>query len=251
MEFDGKKVLITGSTRGIGHALAAHFLAGGAHVAVNGRDESRVTKVVAEFTKIGKCVGTHGDLSTPQACAAVVQAALDGLNGLDVLINNAGVFDIASIGDTDEAIWDNAMNTNVKAAFFCAQAGLSELKRGGGCIINHASIAGLIGLANVAAYCASKGALVQLTRSMAMELAPDIRVNCVCPTTVNNEMGWQGFNRSDDPDAAYQAFVEGSKMKRMPTNEDVVAAFSFLASEKSGFMTGVALPVDGGKSAGV
>ena len=142
------------------------------------------------------------------------------------------------------------MNTNVKAAFFCAKHALPALREGGGNIINHASIAGLIGLANVAAYCTSKGAIVQLTRSMAMELAPDVRVNCVCPTTVNNEMGWQGFNRNDDPNAAYQAFVEASKMKRMPTNEDVVAAFSFLASDKASFMTGVALPVDGGKSAG-
>ncbi len=84
-----------------------------------------------------------------------------------------------------------------------------------------------------------------------MELAPAVRVNCVCPTTVDNEMGWRGFNRSDDPQAAYRAFVAASKMQRMPTEDDVVEAFVFLASPRSSFMTGVALPVDGGKSAGV
>jgi NAD(P)-dependent dehydrogenase (short-subunit alcohol dehydrogenase family) len=249
VEFQDKRVLISGSTRGIGFSLAEHFIAEGAVVAINGR---RQESVVEAITKLDaeKAVDAHGDLSTPDNCQAVVSKAVDALGGLDILINNAGVFDIASIEDTDEAMWDRAMNTNVKAAFFCAKHALPALREGGGNIINHASIAGLIGLANVAAYCTSKGAIVQLTRSMAMELAPDVRVNCVCPTTVNNEMGWQGFNRNDDPNAAYQAFVDASKMKRMPTNEDVVAAFSFLASDKASFMTGVALPVDGGKSAG-
>ena len=92
---------------------------------------------------------------------------------------------------------------------------------------------------------------MHLTKSMAMELAPDVRVNCVCPSTVDNEMGWRGFNRSDDPQAAFEAFAAASKLQRLPTNDDVVAAFAFLASDRASFMTGVALPVDGGKSAGV
>lgn len=135
--------------------------------------------------------------------------------------------------------------------FFTSRAALGALRSARGVILNHASIAGLIGLANVTTYCASKGAVVQLTRSMAMELAPDVRVNCVCPTTVDNEMGWKGFNRAADPQAAHDAFVAASKMKRMPTHDDVVEAFVYLASPRAGFLTGVALPVDGGKSAGV
>ena len=251
MTFVGKKVLITGSTRGIGFALAEHFLKAGALVAINGREDVNVDTAIAKLGSPLEAFSAAGNLSSADDCHQVVNEACDRLGGLDLLINNAGVFDIASIQDTDESTWDRAMNTNVKAAFFCTQAAVPILKPVGGSVINHSSIAGLIGLANVAAYCASKGALVQLTRSMAMELAPDIRVNCVCPTTVNNEMGWQGFNRTDDPEAAYQAFVAASKMKRMPTNEDVVAAFSFLASPAASFMTGVALPVDGGKSAGI
>ena len=251
MTFLGKKVLVTGSTRGIGFAIAEHFVQAGARVAINGRENAKVDAAIAQLESPEQAVNAAGNLSNAEQCRVVVTKACEQLNGLDILINNAGVFDIASIPDTDEQTWDRAMNTNVKAAFFCTQAALPALKLAQGSVINHSSIAGLIGLANVAAYCASKGALVQLTRSMAMELAPDVRVNCVCPTTVNNDMGWVGFNRSEDPQAAYQDFVNASKMKRMPTNEDVVAAFSFLASPQASFMTGVALPVDGGKSAGV
>lgn len=249
MKFANKKVLVTGSTRGIGREIAEQFAAAGAVVAINGRDEQKVAQAMAAISP--HCVGASGDIGTAAGCEAVVAQAIEGLGGLDILINNAGVFDIAAIEDTTEAIWDGAMSANVKSAFFCTQAALPALRENGGVVLNHASIAGLIGLANVAAYCASKGAVVQLTRSMAMELAPHIRVNCVCPTTVNNEMGWQGFNRSQDPQSAYQSFVENSKMKRMPTNQDVAAAFLFLASDDASFMTGVALPVDGGKSAGV
>lgn len=247
MEFSGKKVLITGSSRGIGRALAERFMQLGARAAINGRDASKVAAAAAETG----AVAAAGDLQSAAGCEAVVDAAIAGLGGLDILINNAGVFPIASMADTTEAMWDETMGANVKAAFFTSRAALGALSEAGGVIINHASIAGLIGLANVTAYCTSKGAIVQLTRSMAMELAPAIRVNCVCPTTVDNDMGWTAFNRAEDPAAAHAAFVANSKMQRMATQEDVIEAFLFLASSRSAFMTGVALPVDGGKSAGI
>ncbi len=248
MEFKDQRVLITGSSRGIGLAMATRFAAAGASVVVTGRNQARVLAAADEVSAQGYVVA---DLSAVDECERLVHESVALLGGLDLLINNAGVFSIAAVEDTDETIWDETMNANVKAAFFTSRAAVPALRQAGGVILNHGSIAGLIGLANVAAYCASKGAIVHLTRALAMELAPDIRVNCVCPTTVDNDMGWRGFNRADDPEAAYEAFVANSKLKRMPTNDDVVDAFMFLASARASFMTGVALPVDGGKSAGV
>ncbi len=248
MEFKDQRVLITGSSRGIGLAMATRFAAAGASVVVTGRNQARVVAAADEVSAQGYVVA---DLSAVDECERLVHESVALLGGLDLLINNAGVFSIAAVEDTDETIWDETMNANVKAAFFTSRAAVPALRQAGGVILNHGSIAGLIGLANVAAYCASKGAIVHLTRALAMELAPDIRVNCVCPTTVDNDMGWRGFNRADDPEAAYEAFVANSKLKRMPTNDDVVDAFMFLASARASFMTGVALPVDGGKSAGV
>lgn len=248
MEFKDQRVLITGSSRGIGLAMATRFAAAGASVVVTGRNQARVVAAADEVSAQGYVVA---DLSAVDECERLVHESVALLGGLDLLINNAGVFSIAAVEETDETIWDETMNANVKAAFFTSRAAVAALRQAGGVILNHGSIAGLIGLANVAAYCASKGAIVHLTRALAMELAPDIRVNCVCPTTVDNDMGWRGFNRADDPEAAYEAFVANSKLKRMPTNDDVVDAFMFLASARASFMTGVALPVDGGKSAGV
>lgn len=250
MEFAGKRILVTGSTRGIGLALARRFCAAGARVAVNGRRADAVEAALAALEGPEPGVAAPGDVASAAGCETVVCQALEGLGGLDVLVNNAGIYPIASIEQTDEDTWDATLATNVKSVFFCARAALAALRESRGVILNHASIAGLMGFANIAAYCTSKAAVVNLTRSMAMELAPEIRVNCVCPTTVDNDMGWQGFNRADDPRAAYEAFAAASKLKRLPTNDDVVAAFAFLASPQAGFMTGVALPVDGGKSAG-
>lgn len=249
-EFVDQRVLITGSTRGMGAALARRFAGLGARVAVNGRDADQVAALVAALG--ANAVPAPGDLSDAAGCAQVVERAVAQLGGLDILINNAGVFPIASMADTDEALWDNTFDINLKAAFFCSRAAQPALQASGqGVIINHGSIAGLIGLANVAAYCASKGAVVHLTRALAMELAPAVRVNCVCPATVDNDMGWTAFRRSEDPEAAHAAFVAGSKLQRMATETDVVEAFVYLASPRAGFLTGVALPVDGGRSAGI
>ncbi len=250
MEFEGKRVLITGSTRGIGRALAERMLGEGARVAINGRNPEAVEDAIRDLGPADSVVAAPADLTTSRGCEVAVTAAIQGLGGLDILVNNAGILHIATIEETDEVVWDRVLGTNVKAAFLCSRAALPALRSAKGVIVNHSSIAGLLGFSKISAYCASKTALVGLTRSMAMELAPDVRVNCICPTTVDNEMGWQGFNLSEDPQAAHAAFVDGNTMKRMPTNADIVEGICFLASERSAFMTGVAMPVDGGRSAG-
>ena len=165
-------------------------------------------------------------------------------------MNNAGVYPIVPFEDSDEALWDQTMNANAKSTYFCSRAALPALRRGGGVIVNHASIAGIHGFSGISVYCATKGAMVSITQSLAMELAPDIRVNCVCPATIDTEMGRQEFDRTDDPKAAFIAFEAASSMKRIGTADDVASAIIFLASDEASYLTGIALPVDGGKTAG-
>ena len=205
---------------------------------------------MAELDSAGGAVAAPGDLSSADGCKQVVTRAVDALGGLDILVNNAGVYPIVSFEDSDEALWDRTMNVNAKSAFFCSHAALPALRSGGGVIVNHASIAGIHGFAGVTIYCASKGAMVSLTQALAMELAPEIRVNCVCPSTIDTEMGRQEFDIIDDPPAAFAAFEAASSMKRIGTADDVASAILFLASDEASYLTGVALPVDGGKTAG-
>lgn len=250
MRFDGKRVLITGSTRGIGWVTAREFLARGASVAINGRDPGKVHTAAEKFGEGASVIEAPGDLASVDHCESVVSRAIDGLGGLDILVNNAGYYTLASVEESNEDVWDMTMNVNVKSMFFCTRAALSALRDGGGVIVNHASNAGLQGFAGCVLYSAAKGAVVNLTRALAMELAPDIRVNCLCPSTLDNEMGWREFNLDDDPQAAYQACIDAAPLKRIGTSEDAAGAIMFLASDYSKFITGIAIPVDGGKAAG-
>ena len=249
VDFSNKAVLITGSTRGIGRVTAERMLELGARIAINGRTADGVASTIADLGTADRLVAAPGDVSTAGGCKKVVDRAIDGLGRLDILINNAGVYPIVAMHEVDEALWDSTIDINLKSTFFCAQAAAPALKSCGGVIVNHASIAGLRGFAGVSVYCASKGGVVLLTKAMALELAPEIRVNCVCPTTVDTEMGRQEFDRTEDPQAAFDAFEADSPLKRIATTGDVAAAILYLASDQAAYHSGVALPVDGGKAA--
>ena len=137
MEFAGKRVLVTGSTRGIGQALARRFLAGGARGAVNGRGIDSVASSMQALGGGEDLVAAAGDLSSAAGCEHVVKQALDGLGGLDILVNNAGLYPIASIEETNESMWDSAMDANVKSVFFCSKAALASLRESKG--VSHQS----------------------------------------------------------------------------------------------------------------
>ncbi len=126
-------------------------------------------------------------------CARIVEAAVEGLGGLDVLVNSAGVFTKTSMAETNENRWDSLIDINVNGTYVCSRAALDALDESGGSIVNVASEAGLNGYAGTTAYCASKGAIVNLTRSMALELAPTVRVNCICPGVIDTDMARIGF----------------------------------------------------------
>ncbi len=251
MDFAGKKVLITGASRGIGYATAREFLALGARVAVNGRTEQSVATAIAELGGGDRLVPAPGSVGTADGCASIVKTAIEGLDGLDVLVNNAGVSIDSTIEKADEAIWDETLDVNLKGTFFCVRAALPALRNNGGAIVNVASVDGLQGSVEGAVYCASKGGVVNLTRALAMELAPGIRVNCVCPGWVDTDMLRRDYvDHADDPAAAEREAIEEAPLKRVATPEEIAKAIVYLASHDARFITGVALPMDGGISAG-
>lgn len=250
MRFQGKSVLVTGATRGIGAACARAFLDEGARVAINGRTTTSVAVAMADYEGNDNAVAAPGDVSTVAGCDAAVGAALAAFGGLDILINNAGVFIRATIDETDEAAWDAVMNANVKSVQFCTRAALPALRTAKGNIVNIASESGLNGYPETTAYCASKGAVVNLTRAMAMELAPDIRVNALCPGVVETDMARAGFAIDGDEEAGIREQHGAYPLKRIGTVEQAAAATLFLASAEAGFINGAALPMEGGATVG-
>lgn len=251
MDFTDKAVLITGSSRGIGYAAAQAFFERGARVAVNGRSEAAVAAALESLGPAERLVAAPGDVATAAGCAGVVETALAELGELDVLVNSAGICEYASITESDEALWDRTLDINLKGTFFCVQRALPSLLARRGCVVNLASDAGLMGNAELTVYCASKGGVVNLTRALAYELAPAVRVNCVCPGYVDTDMVRRDyFAQAADPAEAERQALAYAPMKRMARPEEVAAAIVYLASKDAGFITGAALPIDGGGTAG-
>ena len=252
MDFTDKRILITGSSRGVGKAAAKLFLGHGARVAINGRTEESVAKAITELGG-DNLVAAPGDVASKAGCDAVVGQALDGLRGLgglDVLVNSAGVYRTGDIEGFDEAEWDRTMAVNLKGPFFCTMAALAALRESKGNVVHVASESGLIGNPASTVYCASKGGVVNMTRAMALDLAPEVRVNCICPGGIDTDMTQRDLAQYDDPKALYAAMCEGYPLKRIATPEEVAGGIVYLASAGAGFMTGAALAMDGGSSAG-
>lgn len=251
IDFTDKRVLVTGGTRGIGRGTVEAFLEAGARIAVNGRTAESTTAGITALGDSERLIAAPGDVATAAGCEAVVGVAVEGLGGLDVLINNAGVGKVGPIEDFDEAAWDEMIDVNLKGTFFCIRAALAALRDSKGNIVNLASDAGLIGEHDSAVYCASKGGVVNMTRAMALELAPDVRVNCVCPGYVDTDMVRRdGIEQADDPAAAEQAVINYAPLKRIATPGEIATAIVYLASDDARFITGAALQIDGGSTAG-
>lgn len=247
--FKGKRVLITGGTRGIGKAAAVSFLAEGANVVVSGTSEQS-TKAAIKDIAAAKLSGVAGDVSVVKDCQRIVATAIDTLQGVDILVNSAGVFQPASIEDTDENLWKRIMDINVGGSYFCSRAAIETLRQNKGCIVHLGSESGINGYGGSTAYCASKGAIVNLTRSMAMELAPQIRVNAVCPGVVETDMAREGFAINGDQDKGMQQQRESYPLKRVATAAEIAASILYLASDDARFITGESLVIDGGATVG-
>ena len=250
MDFTGKRVLVTGSSRGIGFDIAKSFLEAGARVAINGSTEQS-TGAAMERLNDRKCtIAAPGNIGTVAGCETVVETVCEAFDGLDVLVNNAGVGAGRPIEDCDEAMWDAHADVNLKGLFFCCRAAIPALRKSSGNIVNIASDAGLMGVPGITVYCGTKGGVVNMSRAMALEIAPDVRVNCVCPGYVETDMIRDSINRRADPAAARQKMVDYAPLKRIGSPGEIASAVLYLASYDARFITGAALAIDGGTTAG-
>jgi NAD(P)-dependent dehydrogenase (short-subunit alcohol dehydrogenase family) len=250
----GKRALITGAASGIGRATAVLFAREGAAVVLFDRDEGS-GRAAASAIASETGGGAHflaGDVTSAEDCRAAVDETLRLLGGLDILFNNAGVIRRGSLVDTSEADWDLTMSVNVKGIFLLSRCAIPVMVRqGGGVIVNTASNWGIVGGPRAAAYCASKGAVVLLTKAMALDHAKDgIRVNCVCPGDIDTPMLRSEAQQLGQPVEAMLAESASVPLGRVGRPEDVAEAVLYLASDAASFMTGAPLLIDGGFAAG-
>jgi len=240
----GKRVLITGGAGGIGRATAVRFLEEGAFVVVLDRDDRACREMEREMPSLEGYI--VADVSNPEDVAQAFEELDELFGGPDVLINNAGISLRHAFLDLTPEDWRRVIEVNLTGVFQIAQqAARRMLGAGGGVILNMGSTNGLMGYPYYADYNASKAGVIELTRSMALELAPSIRVNCVCP----------GFILTPMQEVEYTAEMQSGFAGRVPLQrlgrpEDVAALFTFLASDDAAFITGQAFVIDGGETAG-
>src|SRR5262245_45117661 len=249
MNFLNKRILVTGGTRGIGRGIVEAFLGAQARVAVNGSTAESTAKAINDLGGGDRLIGAPGSVASVAGCHAIVEAAADGLGGLDVLINNAGILTFPQTLDrVEERDWDAIIDTNAKGVFFTTKFAVPHLRASKGNIVNIASISGIIADPVLSIYGASKAAVLHLTRYHALELGPDIRVNSVCPGPIETDMLREAIVEIDGnfEDGCKSWAAEVAGLKRLGRVDEVAKVVIFLASDLASYMTGTSQVVDGG-----
>ena len=247
----GRICLITGAARGIGATTARRFAQEGAAVALVDVKDELGRKVTADIKrKGGRALYLHCDVTNAREVEAMVATVLKNFKTIDVLFNNAGTAIEGLVDKLSETDWDKTFSINVKSMFLCSKYVIPILRRkGGGVIINQASESGVVGFPMHPAYCASKGAVINLTRSMALGHAVDkIRVNCICPGTIPTPLYHEFVAQLPNKDEV-EDLLKREHPLGLGTEEDIANAALFLASDESRYMTGASLIVDGGYTA--
>jgi NAD(P)-dependent dehydrogenase (short-subunit alcohol dehydrogenase family) len=248
---EGRKALVTGASRGIGRAVAEALAGAGADVAVTARDKATLSETVAAIEALGRrAIPLAQDVRDVAASRAAVDRAAEGLGGLDILVNNAGHEEVTPSLDVEEAVWDRVVDTNLKGAFFVAQAAARRMRADGhgGAIVNLASLTSYVGVPTAAPYGASKAGIVGMTHALSTEWASlGIRVNAIAPGYFRTAMT-ETFYR----DEAWQTAMLGKiPLGRFGALGDLAGAVIFLASDASAYVTGQCIPVDGGYLASI
>src|ERR1035438_7215056 len=249
----GKVALITGGASGIGRATALLFACEGAAIALEDVNAEAGQRVVDEIVKAGgRAFFEAMDVTRATDCQRLVERTIRELGLIDILFNNAGIIRRATVLDLSEDDWDRVMAVNVKSIYLLSRVVIPHMQRaGGGTIINTASGWGLAGGAKAAVYCASKGAVVLLTKAMAIDHGPQkIRVNCICPGDTDTVMLLEEARQLGEESSRFLAESAKRPLGRVGTPEEIAQAALYLASDASSFVTGTALVVDGGGRAG-
>lgn len=246
---DKKTAIVTGAAAGIGRASALLFAYQGASIALADIDIEGGLNLQKDIEKLGghaRFIQTN--VTDADECKKTVEKTVEVFGGLDILFNNAGVIVRQSVIELAESDWDRVMDVNVKSIYLMSKFAIPVMRSGdGGAIINTSSGWGIVGGPRAAAYCASKGAVVLLTKSMAIDFGPDgIRVNCICPGDTDTSMLRAEAHQLGQPEEQFMVDAADRPLGRVGTAEEIAKAALFLASEQASFVTGTSLIVDGG-----
>jgi NAD(P)-dependent dehydrogenase (short-subunit alcohol dehydrogenase family) len=253
MQLRDRPALVTGGASGIGREIALLFAREGAPVAIVDRDEARGTAAAREILAGGgRAIFEAADVTRAEDCERAVNRVASEFGGLRILVNNAGIIRRATVLDLSEEDWDRVMAVNLKAIFLMCRRSIPLMERsGGGSIVNTASGWGLVGGPRAVSYCASKGGVVLLTKSMAIDHGPQkIRVNCICPGDTDTPLLADEGRQLGTPSERFLEEARCRPLGRVGRPEEIARAALFLASDASSFVTGSALVVDGGGTAG-
>ena len=248
----GKTAIVTGGGTGIGRAIALAFGGAGARVAVLGRRREMLEEVVRELGERGaEGRAVACDVTRAEATREAVAQAECAFGAVHVLVNNAGMLSVSTVETISERDWDRVMESNMKGPFLMSRAVLPSMRKAGsGSIVNVGSVLGLVAMKDRAAYCASKGGVTMLTKAMALDHAHEnIRVNCICPSIVETELVKGLFSDSEEGPRRKQARIATLPLGRFGQPRDVAELAVFLASDESSWLTGTAIPLDGGLTA--